>query len=334
MTNRNGAFLGISFVLPLLWGLAAASGRDDEPAARPEPRTLVVETPPMHLDQIYHSMQGPYERVPLAAQDVDWITAIRSEVIDAETRARMGNEFFCHSQMQVGSGAQLLVMASGAEEIRLPAGFGVRLTDRERARLGFLGMVLNNHVPDIDRRVRIRATIEYRMDDDVADAPRLEALTMTPVAMTVQSARRSPERSADEADRSDPSDVTTHCVWVGGLPVHWMVPPGPQLTRKRIDVSRWFDADQATVHYIATHMHNYGVSMRLEDVTAGAVLWQADVENEPDRVQIARIPAYSSPDGFVLRRDHEYAIEARYDNTSDHAIDAMAMMGIYWRAAP
>lgn len=320
-------------MLPSLAALAVANGDDDAPA-RPAPRTLVVETPPLHLDRIYHSMQGPYERVPIAASDVDWVTAIRSEVIDAGSGARTGDEFFCHSQMQVGSEAQLLVMATGAEEIRFPEGFGLRLTDHQRDGLNFLGMALNNHVPEIDRHVRIRATIEYRRDDDGSDAPPLRALTMTPIAMTVGPALQRSEPRADDSDDRDPSDVTTHCVWVDDSPVHWMVPPGPQITRNRVDVSRWFDAERATVHYIATHMHNYGVSMRLEDVTDGVVLWQADVENEPDRVQIARIPAFSSAEGFVLRRDHEYAIEACYDNTSDHPIDAMAMMGVYWRATP
>ncbi len=316
-------------LLPLLAAFPAPPAPDDDAAVSPPPpRTLVVETPPLHVDRIYRSMQGPSDRVPVDADGLDWVTAIRSEVIDAGDGARLGDEFFCHSQMQVGLGSQLLVMATGAEEIRFPDGFGVRMTEwTRRGGLNFFGMALNNHVAPIDRHVRIRATVEYRSAEDVGDAP-LRELTMTPIVMSVRDARHRP------ADAGGASDVSTHCVLVDDLPVHWMVPPGKQLTRRRIDVRPWLTSERATVHYVATHLHNHGVSMRLRDVTADEVLWEAVVENEPDRVQIARIPAYSSAEGFPLRRDHEYEIEARYDNTSDRPIDAMAMMGVYWRPAP
>ncbi|MFG0317568.1 MAG: hypothetical protein ACF8XB_09855 [Planctomycetota bacterium JB042] len=322
--------------IPLLAAFLASPAPDDAAAPPPPPRTLVLETPPLHIDRIYHSMQGPYDRVPVEAEGLDWVTAIRSEVIDAGDGTRLGDEFFCHSQMQVGLGSQLLVMATGAEEIRFPDGFGVRMTEwTRRGGLNFFGMALNNHVAPIDRHVRVRATVEYRSEEDVRDAP-LRELTMTPVVMSVRDARHRPAdaHAHAHADARDESNVATHCVLVDDLPVHWMVPPGPPLTRRRIDVRPWLTAERATVHYVATHLHNHGVSMLLRDVTTGEVLWEAVVENEPDRVQIARIPAYASADGFPLRRDHEYEIEARYDNTSDRPIDAMAMMGVYWRPAP
>jgi hypothetical protein len=126
-------------------------------------------------------------------------------------------------------------------------------------------------------------------------------------------------------------DVATHCELVGKDNNHWIVPPGRQITRKRYAGD--FMPFDATVHYGVVHLHNHARYMRLTDVTTGELLWQTDVVYEPRRLQIAEIPVYSSLEGFPLQRDHEYEIEALYENTTDHAVDAMAMMSLYYHPA-
>jgi hypothetical protein len=106
-----------------------------------------------------------------------------------------------------------------------------------------------------------------------------------------------------------------------------MVPPGLQKTRK---LDQDFVPIDGTVHFAWAHLHNHGVYMRLTDVTDGKVVFQADVENEADRDQIANITYYSSDEGFPLYKDHVYEIEALYNNTTDHDVDAMAMMVLYY----
>ena len=95
---------------------------------------------------------------------------------------------------------------------------------------------------------------------------------------------------------------------------------------------RWVDflPVDSTVHYAVVHLHNYGVYLRLTDVTEGKVLWETRVINTPDRVQNQKIPVYSDVDGFRMFKDHEYEIEAHYDNTTDHDIDAMASLYLYY----
>ena len=46
--------------------------------------------------------------------------------------------------------------------------------------------------------------------------------------------------------------------------------------------------------------------------------------------QIAHIPAYSSREGFRIHPDHEYEMEAFYDNTSQVDVDAMAVIYLYF----
>ena len=285
--------------------------------------TRVIETRPMKIDRIYHSMDGPHERLPIDPGGLDWITGYSTRVIDAESRAPLADEFFCHSQMQLLNATRLLVTATGTASVRFPAGFGMPLRrilagmPAEYRGVSVLGMILNNHDPGMNRLARVQATIEY-MSDNEAAAAGLKKLYKVELPMTVV------PKTGDAAD--DPGGE--HCVVVGGLKSHWLVPPGPQTTRKRY--RDLFPVD-STVHFAAVHLHNYGQSMLLRDVTTGETLWKTEVGYEPTRVQIASIPQYSSPTGFPVFKDHEYEIEAFYDNATTTPTDAMAVMYLFYR---
>ena len=123
------------------------------------------------------------------------------------------------------------------------------------------------------------------------------------------------------------TDVTTHCSVLDEGGYHWVVPPGPQLTKKQ-----WTEIVpvDGTVHYATGHMHNFGKYMRLINVTTGEELWRTDVAYERSRDQIEKIPVYSSEKGFPVYRDHVYEIEAYYDNTSGVDVDAMAQIDLYY----
>ena len=299
---------------------------------RPAPRIRVIETAPLALDRIYPSMTGPSARTLVDTSDLDWVTAFRSEVIDVATGLPMSDEFFCHSQLQLPDGFRLMLAATGIAEIRFPEGFGMPigqilrgLPESERA-ISFLGMILNNHIPDIDRFAQVRATLEYWTDEEIGSPPRLKKLYRTNLIMAVEDLEAYTPGPGETAKE----DVTTHCVLVEGERTHWIVEPGRQLTRKRYRNKVPVDG---TVHYGVVHLHNYGVYMRVSDVTTGETLWQTDVINEANRVQISRIPAYSSTTGFPIRRDHEYEIEVLYDNTTGNDVDAMAMMSLFYHPA-
>jgi hypothetical protein len=293
------------------------------------PHTAVIETGELAIDRIYRSMTGPADRTPVDFSDLDWVTAYRTSVIDAESGEPMGDEFFCHSQLQMQNGTRLLVTATGADEIRFPDGFGMRVNQimkgvgAEQRRLSFLGMVLNNHVPDIHRRMKVRATIEYFTDEDLGTPARLKKLYKVGMTLEVEPL----SKHTAPADQPVNSDVSTHCALVGEAPSHWLVPPGPQTTRKRYANVVPVDA---TVHYAVVHLHNFARYFRLTDATTGKILWQTDVVYEPERVQIAKIPVYSSAEGFRMYKEHAYEIEAFYDNTTDEDIDAMAQIDLYF----
>ncbi len=318
-------------------GLAALSilgpaCRTSTQVGLPAPRVRVIETAPLHIDRIYTSMAGPYDRTVVDTADLDWVTAFRSEVIDARTGRPMSDEYFCHSQLQLRNGYRLMLGATGIADVRFPDGFGMpvgqilgSLPDGDRM-VTFLGMVLNNHQATIDRFARVRATLEYWTDEEVGDPPRLKKLYRANLIMAVEDLEAYTPDPGEQVNE----DVTTHCVLVEGERTHWIVPPGRQVTRKRY---RNVAPVDGTVHYGVVHLHNHAVSMSLTDVTAGRMLWRTDVVHEANRRQIQRIPVYSSAEGFPLLADHEYEIEVVYDNTSGGDVDAMAMMSLYYHPA-
>ena len=67
---------------------------------------MVLETEPLTIDRILTSMQGPFHRSLVDSSALDWVTAVRMDVIDAETQQPMGGEFFCHSQLQLLNGTR------------------------------------------------------------------------------------------------------------------------------------------------------------------------------------------------------------------------------------
>ncbi len=300
--------------------------------ALPAPRVKQVDTGAMAIDRIFTSMMGPWTTVGVDVSDVGWITAFRTDVVDEGSGAPLGDEFLCHAQLEVDGGRRLAVTATGTEELRFPPGFGIHVADVLRGvppparRIDLFGMLLNNNSPEMRRQARVRARIEYLTEEDAGSPPLLRPLYSQDVMLVVEDSANAPAGApAIGAD-----GVAAHCASVDGTPGHWLVPPGPQKTRMRYPNLVPVDS---TVHFAAAHLHNHGEYLRLSDTVTGEVLWQTDVEYQPERRQIARIPHYSSSEGFLLHADRVYEIEALYDNTSDQVVDAMAMLYLYFTPA-
>ncbi len=315
------ALLGLS-LLVLTVQPAGAAG----PGAPPTVRTRVVELGPLQIDGIYHSMEGVFERAMLDTSDIGWITGFRTEVVDAATGDPLGDEFFCHSQIQLATGARLMVAASGIPALQLPSGFGIPLQqiigdlDEPWRGVSLLGMVLNNHDADLSADVNIRFLIDYVSASDPSGADNIDKLYRASVTVL-------PHRGVTvlAGDQLQPSQLPTNA---HGKTGHWIVPPGKQVIRQQ---HTGLVPGSTRVHYGVVHMHNYGSSLKLTDVTDGRVLWETRVEYDADldHSQITRIPVYSSDTGFVMHPDHTYEIESVYDNSTDAPVDAMAVMYLY-----
>ncbi len=324
-----------SILLVALPGLLAGAACTTAPTGSPPVRTKVFDLGPMKIDRIFHSMDGPYTRERFDFSDMDWVTGFRSEVIDASTGQKLPDEFFCHSQMQLDNDTRLLVTATGIPDIRFPEGFGIPLKrilagmEPQWRGVTLFGMVLNNHDPHMDRDVKVRLTVEYKTLPEEAVPPSFKKLYKVALPMAIEPKEGEAGEHHHHPDGGGAQEEEGANL-VAGLKQHWLVPPGRQVTRKEYADIVPVDS---TVHFALIHLHNYGVSMRLTDLTEGRQLWQTEVVNEPGRVQIAKIPAYSSATGFPVYKGHRYEIEAVYDNTTDQPVDAMAMMYLFYHPA-
>ena len=85
----------------------------------------------------------------------------------------------------------------------------------------------------------------------------------------------------------------------------------------------------ATVHYVATHLHPFAQSLELRDLMTGESVYTSRARNFEDRIGLAEVDHYSSDEGFELYQGHEYELVSIYDNTSGEDQDSMAVMFLY-----
>src|SRR5690606_38333091 len=72
---------------------------------------------------------------------------------------------------------------------------------------------------------------------------------------------------------------------------------------------------------VGGHLHDYGVLLRLEDVTAGKVIWEAEpILDESGSVVGMPMKKFFWRLGVPIRADHVYRLTAFYDNPTGRMI--------------
>jgi hypothetical protein len=74
------------------------------------------------------------------------------------------------------------------------------------------------------------------------------------------------------------------------------------------------------IHFLGTHVHPYGVSIELYNVSKQEIVWKGERKGDPD----GPMKVYSNPEGYPVRAGETYKITAVYENPSTDKIDAMA----------
>jgi hypothetical protein len=80
---------------------------------------------------------------------------------------------------------------------------------------------------------------------------------------------------------------------------------------------------------VGGHLHRYGVALRLEDATAGQLLWEAKPTFDADG-NVTHMPRkYFLPTGLRIEPDHVYRLTAVYDNPTGDTLpgDGMGALG-------
>jgi hypothetical protein len=85
------------------------------------------------------------------------------------------------------------------------------------------------------------------------------------------------------------------------------------------------------IHAIGTHIHPYGVSLELINLTRNQTVWKA-VGSQDTKGNLAYMPVYTNAAGYPVREDDGFKLVAVYNNTTTAPVDAMA--GMFFLYAP
>ena len=78
-----------------------------------------------------------------------------------------------------------------------------------------------------------------------------------------------------------------------------------------------------TIHVIGTHIHPYGVSIELTNLTRGTTVWTA-MGSRDTAGRLVQMPVYQAETGYAVKRNERFRLTAVYDNPTRGKVDAMA----------
>jgi len=101
------------------------------------------------------------------------------------------------------------------------------------------------------------------------------------------------------------------------VPHLYFVPPGHD--EKQVQFAIPFDGE---IHFLGTHVHPYGVSIELFNVSRGERVWKGT--RKSDSGPSGAMEVFSSREGYPVSVGETYRVTAVYENPTQDPIDAMA----------
>ena len=322
------------------------------------------------IDRVYPSMQGPSDTQHFQLQDgsepeLIWLRSARIDVVDGRGEP-ISSEYLCHSNLyfsdysqhfeifdrHVTSNQRFIDLNQGLLEVRLPDGFGIPMLSNEN--LKFHAMVFNLNARSEPFDVRVKTTFEYLRDRERTGSIKALAQRSIPMWIEVPNPDAHAHHHGDgngamDSSSGDPKPATEahhegeqlsapanpdHTGRTGADGVtrtlHWIVPPGRHEYRFRPEPGLKIPYPETRIHMLTGHMHAYGESIELRDLTTAKTLFRADAKVFDEAAGIEHMTHYSSEEGFPVYRNHEYELVATYNNTTSHEIDAMAVLYFYY----
>jgi hypothetical protein len=249
---------------------------------------LVIESGPVDVAGSAHAQVLPAQA---AAPVGGWLRGYSVELVDAAGRT-VPRRLLHHVIVMVPgrrglfNPIMLRLVAAGHETpaVHLPPLVGYRLRRGDPLRIAAM---LHNEGAGAFRGVRVRVRMPL-----VGEGAWVHPVAIVPFSMDVMPT---------------------------GTQRAWDLPPGHS---QRSWEGR--PAVGARILGIGGHLHRYGVELRLEDVTAHAVLWDGRPVRGPDG-EVVSMPTHTFLRGPSVRPDHLYRLTAVYDNPTGRTIPGGGM---------
>jgi hypothetical protein len=258
--------------------------------------------------------------------------------------------------------SKLFNIVAGQLDLDLPDGFGIPLYPDEP--LEAFTMILNNDPNFEPFDFRVKTEIDYVYQRDLKKPMRALSKSGMDTKVAVETASHEghdhtqhgammsssephaldahPE-GAESCGLGHDDFIVTKAEPAGKRPVffpreggenfvmHFMVPPGRHEFRDKHRLRGLPPGlETVTAHYITSHLHVYGESVELIDVTEGKTVFKSAATPNDQMTAVVDLESWSSVEGLTLYADHEYEIVTTYNNTTDHEVDAMGVVYIYF----
>lgn len=258
--------------------------------ADPEARDVTLEVGPVDLPANGHKQLPAFH----AAIPVDgWMHGFRVEMVDAQGRPVPRRTLHHVNVIATGhrelfSQIMLRVAAAGQETapVALPRMLGYRFRKGQEL---IVTAMLHNPTGQEYKGVRLRVHLPYTPADAV-----VRPISVFPFYIDVM----------------PPASLHSYDLQPGRSSKSWEARP----------------AISGRILGVSGHLHKYGTSLRLEDVTAGRVLWEArpTLDREGNVVDMPQGMFYRTL-GIPVERGHVYRLTAEYNNTSGAMIPGGGM---------
>lgn len=264
------------------------------------PVTLAADGPEIHTQTWTY---GPYDipahglmQVPDGVQHVSfeeavWVVGYRTEIVDAEG-AVLDKNYHCHSQIKTGfEGEWQHLGRDGAPYKGLFSdGHVTELRAPDGFGIPFAGDETVMVFPAFNNRDKeplhaaMRVIVDYVLAEDAL------AAGMKPLFGTTLSVQH------------------PHLYYVN-----------PGVDERSAEIEMPYDG---IVRLMAAHIHPYGKSVSLYNVTRDEEVWTA-LGDRGDDGRILTMPVYDKRDGYAVKAGETYRLTVTYDNPTRYAQDAM-----------
>jgi len=305
-----------------------------------------MTSPTFLLDGIYKSMEGPKSSRYIQLNQNDsllWITKFKVEAIEDETKAKISNDYICHTNIDLNDESyytsfglqdrigkqypRLTSLSNGFETIDFPEGYGIPIRANEF--LYVTTQALNHNQAKILKKIKHLVTISYENY-----AINQKPLMSKTVFIQLPYNKENPYEITDfsGSDQCIPVETKNHSYADGKgnmLSGHWVIAPGKKVYKSEIN-SQLQLKDSLRLHYAAIHVHPFATRIKLYDKTTKTTVFSSTIENYKNKIGLLKVTPFSSKTGIWLYENHEYELQLETNNTSIVNQDMMGSMFLFF----
>jgi hypothetical protein len=312
--------------------------------------SLQLWSPDFTVDRLFPSMTGPaevhYFRLKeKGTPELLWLTGYSTSVLNAKNGEFLDDEFLCHNNFDYAINdyylkwglpersmvqiPRLATITQGQTKIQFPDGFGIPMMSDQN--LSTATQVLNVNLPDTNFKVKHLVEIDYISERKAKQSVRpLFQQSVNVLVKVDTNAAISDTLSPEQDCRPALSTIAFLSTRKDGelYTGHWVIPKGRDTIT--YDVTYMLNLPfSTTLHYAGVHVHPYCEYLELRDVTENKVVFRSNITNDANLSKMNHIEAFSSIEGLLMHKEHQYELVCVTNNTTDMEQDMMAVMLLY-----